>query len=306
MNNRIEWDDLRLVLAVHDAGTLSGAGRRLGVSHATVHRRLAVTEQRLGVKLFNAARTGYMPTPAGEELATTARQIEGQVQDAERRVIGRDLRPSGTVRVATLDSFLVGFLSQIFSQFQTVHPDISLEISVSNQLFNLSKREADVAIRPSQRPASTLVGRKAGTIAYAVYGRCDLVPSSGNVPDSGAFQWVGPDETMHYPELTAWMADHGHEARCGYRVNSVVGMHSAVSEGHGLAVLPCYLGDRDQRLARFGDPIPELETGLWTLTHPDLRRTARVRALLDFLATSLKAQRGLLGGHAALDSKSKI
>lgn len=297
MNNRIPWNDLRLILAIDRAGTLSGAGRDLGLSHATVYRRLGGAEARLGIKLFSGAKSGYTPTLAGEELAAVARQIEGHVHEAERRIVGQDLRPSGTVRVTTLDSFLVGFLTPIFADFQATHQEISLEVAVSNQLFSLSKREADVAIRPSLAPPETLVGRKIGTVAYAVYGRRDLTPKKGRAFDPKLVNWVGPDEAMYYPELQKWMAERALDARCRYRINSVIGMHAAASQGHGFAVLPCYLGDPDQRLARFGSTIPELATDLWILTHPDLRKSARVRALLGFLGDRANHLRDKLAGR---------
>ena len=297
MNNKIAWDDLRLILAVATAGTLSGAGRRLGMSHATVYRRLNGIEGRLGVKLFEGARTGYAPTLAGEELAAAARQIEAQVHEVERRVVGRDLRPSGTVRVTTLDSLLVGFLAPVLAAFQAAYRDIALEVVVSNQLFSLSRREADVAIRPSSAPQEALVGRKLATLAFAVYGRPEPAATDGGGafdPDAG--DWLGPDDALNYPELQAWMADQGVDRRCRYRTNSVVAMHAAAGAGHGLAVLPCYLGDPDPRLIRFGGTIPALAIDLWLLTHADLRKTARVRALLDFVAEAVRRQRPLLTG----------
>lgn len=298
MNNQMPWDDLRLILAIATAGTLTGAGRRLGVSHATIYRRLGGIEERLGVKLFNGARTGYAPTLAGEELAAAARQIESQVLDVERRVVGQDLRPSGTVRVTTLDSLLVGVLSPIFADFQSVHRDINLEVVVSNQLFSLSRRETDVAIRPSLGPPETLVGRKVGALAYAVYGRRELTPDDGRGLDLLSVDWLGPDEAMIYPELEAWMAEQGVDKRCRYRINSVLAMHAGVGGGQGVAVLPCYLGDPDPRLIRFSELIPDMATNLWVLTHQDLRKTARVRALLDFVAEAVKRKSDLLTGTA--------
>ncbi len=295
----IPWDDLRLVLAIAESGSLSAAGRRLGVSHATVFRRLGGVEDRLGVALFERSRTGYAPTLAGEEVADAARVVEREVLDVERRVVGRDLRPSGTVRVATLDSFLIGFLSPIFRAFQDEQQDIALEVSLSNQLRSLTKREADIAIRPSYEQAEALIGRKAGTIAYAVYGARDFVAGRGRRFDMHDAPWVGPDEAMYYPDLVAWMAAEGLDDLCRFRVDSVVAMQAAVADGHGLAVLPCYLGDVDPRLSRVGKTIPGMAVDLLLLTHPDLRKTARVRVLLDYLAAALKKKRRLLAGTAA-------
>lgn len=111
---RLSWDDLRLVLAVAQAGSLAGAARRLGISHATVFRRLAAIEAELGVKLFERTRAGYAPTPAGEDAAAAAERIQDEVHGVERRVAGRDVRPSGTVRVTTTDTLLSGLLSPVF------------------------------------------------------------------------------------------------------------------------------------------------------------------------------------------------
>lgn len=296
MNRQLLWDDLRLILAIAANGSLSGAGRRLGLSHATVFRRLGDIEGRLGVKLFDRARTGYTPTLAGEEAAAAARRMESEVLEVERRVAGQDLRPSGSVRVTTTDTLLVGFLSPILAEFRRTYRDIHLEIAVSNELFSLSKREADAAIRPSAAPPETLVGRRIATIAQAVYGGAELVASYGAEFDIQSAEWVGPDERMAYRALEKWMAAQDVEALCRYRLDSLFGMFAAVRDGAGLAVLPCYLGDCDDRLIRVGDTIPELSTDLWLLTHPDLRRTVRIRTLLDFVADAVKEHRPRLAG----------
>jgi DNA-binding transcriptional LysR family regulator len=296
MNRQLAWDDLRLILAVAVEGTLSGAGRRLGLSHATVFRHLGEIEERLGAKLFDRGRKGYTPTAAGEEAAAAARRIESEVLDVERRFAGRDLRPSGTVRLTTTDTLLAGLLSPVLRDFRKAHGDIRVEISVSNQLFSLTRREADVAIRPSPSPPETLVGRRVGTIAQAIYGHGDLCTVDGGAIDIHAEEWIGPDEGMAYTSLERWMADQGLEARCRYRVDTLFGMFAAVRDGAGLAVLPCYLADSDKRLVRIGGTIPSLATDLWLLTHPDLRKTARIRALLDFIADAMKSHRAQLAG----------
>lgn len=295
MNERkLQWDDLRTLLAIAEAGSLAGAGRRLGVSHATVFRRLGEIERRLGVQLFERARSGYTPTPAGEDIAAVAARIEHEVLGLERRVAGQDLRPSGTLRVTTTDTLLMGLLSPIFVEFRRTYPEISLEIAVSNQRFDLSKREADIAIRPASAPPEHLVGRRVGIIAQAVYAPATDRPGARHPAGD---DWVGPDERMTYRPLERWMAAQGVDAHCHYRVDSLLGMLAAVREGLGQAVLPCYLADDDARLVRVGEPIPELATDLWLLTHPDLRRVARIRALMEFVAQAVNEQRARLAGE---------
>ena len=272
MNKRLNWDDLRLVLAISGAGTLSGAGRALGVSHATVFRRLGDVEDRLGVKLFERSRSGYAATRAGEEVTVAARRIEGEVLEVERRVAGRDLRPSGTVRVTTTDTLLLGLLSPIFTEFRTAYADIDLEVAVSNDLFSLSRREADVAVRPSSVLPEPLVGRKIGVIAQAIYGNREQVACVTDISDLQSMAWVGPDETMAYRPLERWMRERGLADAIKYRVNTVLGMFAAVRDGAGLAALPCYLADGDEQLVRLGEPVPDLSTDIWLLTHPDMRK----------------------------------
>lgn len=276
---RIRWDDLQIVWAIAESGTLSGAGRRLGISHATVFRRLTDMEARLGVTLFERSRTGYTPSPAGEDLAAVANRVEADIVGAERRLAGKDLKLSGTIRVTTTDTLFTGLLAPIFAEFRANYPEISLEVVISNQVHSLSKREADVAIRPTQNPPETLVGRRIGSIEQAVYG-CGEYWKDASTPlaELASHAWVGPDKHMGNGALEAWMAKQGLDGRCQYRLDSMLGMQTAIRHGPALAVLPCYLGDTTSDLRRLTDPLPELATPLWILTHPDLRRVSRIRA----------------------------
>ena len=124
----IRWDDLQIVLAIAESGSLSGAGRQLGLSHATVFRRLNDMEERLGVSLFLRTARGYTPTPAGEDVASTARRVQAEVLGTERRIAGRDMKLSGTLRITTTDTLFYGLLSPLFADFRERHPDIQLEV----------------------------------------------------------------------------------------------------------------------------------------------------------------------------------
>lgn len=279
MHTNLAWDDLRIIGAVADAGSLSGAARQLGVNHATVFRRLGAIEERLGVMLFERSRVGYIPTVAGEEAAAAASRIAAEVSDVERRVLGRDLRPRGTVRVTTTDTLFVGMLSPILADFRAAYPDINLEVVASSHVADLARREADIAVRPESHPPEHLVGRRVGTITQAVYQRLGAHGRSD--------EWIGPDPGMGYRLLEKWMQAQGHDPHCHFRVDSVLGMRAAARDGIGRAVLPCYIGDPDGELERISEPIPELAADLWILLHPDLRNAARIRAAADYLAGSL-------------------
>nr|WP_176459006.1 LysR family transcriptional regulator [Halomonas boliviensis] len=297
IRSHLAWNDFEVVLAIATAGSLSGASRALGVSHATVFRRLGDIEQRIGVSLFERSRTGYRPTLAGEELAETARIMDEAALAAERKVAGRDLEPSGEIWLTTTDSLLMGVLSPLFTQFQHQYPGIVLDVAVSNQLFNLTRREADVAIRPSNAPPDNLIGRPLTAIGQAVYGNRSLKLTPGASIEALASQpWIGAGPRLQDSALDQWMDRHALKTACVYRVDTLVNILSAVRSGMGLAVLPCYLAYEDPDIIQLTDPIPELEYGLWFLMHPDLRGVVRIHALMDFLTDAVRAQKQRLAG----------
>jgi DNA-binding transcriptional LysR family regulator len=289
-------DDLHLVAALGAAGSLAQSARRLGVDHSTAFRRLGSLEQRLGVRLFERARTGYAPTPAGEIAIATAQRVLDELGGLERRLAGEDLRPSGTVRVTTSDT-MVDFLTPVFAAFHAAHPEIMLEVVVSTAFLTLTRRDADVAVRPAVDPGDTLVGRRVGTVAYAIYGLPRWFGADGAevLPDA---DWVGLEESLAHLAAARWMQAHVGPGRIVQRANALSAILAAVRAGLGVAPLPCFIGDPFPELARTAGTLAELETPLWLLTHPDLRRVARIRAFLDFAAEAITARRAMLEGRA--------
>lgn len=286
MNNKLDWNDYQTVLRIAEAGTLSGAAHMIGSSHPTMFRRINALEERLGVRLFERFRTGYRLTPSGEEVAATARKIEELTNMTERRVGGRDLRPSGVVRLATTDTLLYGLLTPVIARLRHSEPGIVLEVAVSNKISDLSFREADIAIRPATAPEEHLLGRRLGSIHQAVYASRSLCLGEVGQEDWANLPWIGPSASMSYPQLHAWMRNLGYEDSWVCKMDSVLSMHAAVRSGIGVALLPCYLAEPDSELRRLGMVVKELAVDLWMLTHPDLRHTARVRAVLDFVSST--------------------
>jgi DNA-binding transcriptional LysR family regulator len=291
---RLAWEDLRVVLAVARAGSLLGAAARLRTSHATVFRRVRRIEANLGVRLFERSPAGYAATPAAEEIVALAARMEHDVAVLERRLLGRDLRPSGTVRITTTDTLMYGMVGPVLKALRARHPEIALEFIVANEFLSLSKRDADVAIRPSRDAPENLVGRRVGDIATAVSRARTMAPVSAG--EFGAANWVVPDDSLSQSPIAKWLAARGFDRRAALRANSLVAVREGALAGLGLAVLPCYVGD-PAGLVRVGAPIAELASALWLLTHPDLRRTARIRAVLDGLAELLRPLRPLLAGR---------
>jgi DNA-binding transcriptional LysR family regulator len=296
MHTSLEWNDLHLVLAVVREGSLSGAARTLGVRHSTVFRRLGAIEQKLGVRLFERFRDGYSPTSAGEAAASLAARIAEDVLSLERRLSGQDLRPSGTVRITTTDT-VGALLTRHLSALRAAHPEIGLEIAISNVMANLTRREADIAITPTPEPPETLVGRRIANIAHAIYGSPDYLNRSEN-KDLSAHEWIGLDDALAGTVIGTWLRKNVPQARLACRVDSLPALRDVAVAGLGLALLPCYLGDNAPGLRRaVRKTLPQPRSALWLLTHNDLKRTARIRAVMDFFASALVADRALLEGR---------
>ncbi len=295
-------EDLRLVAAIGEAGSLTGAARRLGVDHSTAFRRLGAVEARLGLRLFERARRGYSPTPGGEEAIASAERILEELATLERRLAGRDLRPSGVVRVTTTDT-LVELLTPLLADFRGEHPGITVELATSNDFFTLTRRDADVAIRPAASAPEELVARRIAGIAVAPFAAPAYLKARGNhdpeVLDWATLDWLGPDDSLGHLGLARWLRARVPAERIVYRASSLLALRAAARAGVGVAPLPCYLAEADPELRRVAAPLPEMESSLWLITHPDLRRSARVRAFLDFMGARLVSLRDRLEAAAA-------
>jgi DNA-binding transcriptional LysR family regulator len=298
--NSLAWDDFKLVRLVAEAKSLAGAAERLGVNHSTVFRRLGQLEEALGTKLFERHRTGYALTPAGEEMAALAERMDEDVAGFARKLAGQVLSPAGELRVTTNDTLLAHLLTPLFARFSEQCRDVRLDVVLSNQALNLSKRDADVAIRATDTPPETLVGRRAATIAWALYGRAANFPIPGAVDLISLYErrWVALGDNLAFVKAARFVRDHVAAERIVYKVNTVLGLTEAVEAGIGIGPLPCFIADARPALVRLSAPNPDFSTGLWLLTHPDLRHSARVRVFLDFLAAEITKQRKYLEGGA--------
>jgi len=295
MDNALNWDDLRLIKAIAEAESLPAAASRLGINHSTVFRRLRQVEETLGFELFEKTRAGYAATPHGAELVALAERMDDDVASVMLKLAGREATPSGELRVATNDTLLVHLLTPLFAAFREAYPDIRLDILIGNQPLNLARRDADIAIRATDNPPETLVGRRAARLAWALYGRTgDGVEA---MDDPAARNWVTLGEQMGHFHLTKWMVKTIPADRIVYRLNTVLGLVEAVEAGIGVGYVPCFIGDTRPSLTRLAEPHPDFGADLWLLTHADLRGVPRVRALLDFLATEIAKRRRFIEGE---------
>jgi DNA-binding transcriptional LysR family regulator len=266
------------------------------VNHSTVFRRLAQIEERLGSRLFERSRAAYALTPCGEEMVRLAERMGEDIVAFERQVTGHDLRPSGELRVTTNHTVLVHMMTSIFAAFRKSYPEIVLDVVVSNQALNLSKRDADVAVRATDRPPEALIGRRVASIAWAVFGAKGKKDAFDPDSDARNADWIGFGDNLANLKAAKWLRERAAPGRIIYRINTVLGLAEAAAAGIGLAVLPCFIGSATPGLRRLTGPLPELANGIWLLTHADLRQTARVRAFMDFAGAEISKQRKTIEG----------
>jgi DNA-binding transcriptional LysR family regulator len=293
---RFAWDDLRIFLQIARTGSLSGAASALGVNHSTVFRRINAFETQLGVRLFDRLPSGYALTIAGEEMQASAMRVEREIERLDLRLTGQDLKLEGTLVVTTTDTIIENLLSPHLAAFRRAYPGIVLELIIDNQNVNLSKRQADVAVRPTRNPPETLVGRRIADIAVAPYATKAYM--KGRAADPATLDWLSVDESMAHLAAAKWFRDTLPDANVVLRANSLFGLLHTCAAGMGVALLPCFMADNHKRLQRIGEPIHDAGTILWLLTHEDLRHTGRVRAFMDFIAMSLRKDIGLLESRA--------
>ena len=296
MDAALSWDEFRLVKAIADSRSLSGAAALLGLNPSTVFRRLGALEVEVGAPLFERSRSGYDPTPAGEEMVALANRMADSIVEFERRVAGRDARPTGRLRVTTVEAVGQRFMPSILAAFQAQNPGVVIDLVLSERELNLSRRDADVAIRVTNDPPETLVGRRICTVRWAVYRRRDLAGGPGTV-ESAPF--IGFADDFGPPSARRWIESNVRPERVAARVNSTHSMLEMVALGLGAAALPCYLGESNAALARIGPSLPDWDLGLWILTHSDLRRSARVRAFMDFACAEMTKHRRAIEGADA-------
>jgi DNA-binding transcriptional LysR family regulator len=278
-----DWDHLRYFLALSERRSVSGAARFLNVNHSTVLRRVSSLEKKLGVRLFDRLPTGYVTTAAGEELRNELRGVKDRIEAAQRNLSGRDLGLTGAIHVTTTDTLLRGLLMPYLAEFRALHPGIQMQLVITNTFLALTKREADIAIRPANQVPESLVGRRVGRIRTAIYASDAYLRRHPEKRPWAKHDWVAPGKGLSHLRQAGWLKQHVPDERIAMRVDSLIGMVDAVRHGVGLGMLLCLLADDDKNLVRLAEPAELLDTDLWILIHRDVRRVARIKALSMFL-----------------------
>ena len=294
----MDWDHLRFVLAVADAGGLSAAARSLRVDTATVARRLDALEADLSCKLFHRSRQGLKPSPAGAKLLAHARRIDEEVRALGFELSAEDRGLAGTVVITATEPIAAGLVVPALQAFQARHPGIAIELVTDIRALDLSRREADVALRLLRPAEGDLRIRRLGSVAYALYAGPGYLARHGKPdPADGMAGHALIDWPVDYTIIpqVPWLRRVAARASVVLRSSSATTRLAAAVADVGIALLPRVIGDADPRLARVPSGQPPTQD-LWLVTHRDLAAVPRIRAVLDFLSEAAKRSARRLNG----------
>jgi DNA-binding transcriptional LysR family regulator len=288
----MDWNDVRVFLAVAREGSMRAAGRKLGLSQPTIARRLAAFEATIGgPTLFDRLPEGLHLNAAGEQLLPTTENVEQAILALERQRAAASPVLTGTVRVSTVEC-AAGFLARCLSGSTTavLPAGITLELVESRETANLARREADMALRHQPPESGDFYVSKAGTFACAVY----------RLRDADAGAWVTYTEEQAHYEPARWVQRQIEQTgeSVALRASSMLMHLEAIRAGTGRGVLPCYVGDGHSLLERLTPPIREIDAEYWIIVHRDLRRAACVRAAIDWMKALFAEQRDIIAGVA--------
>lgn len=287
----IDWNDIPYFLAVAHGGNLAVAARQLEVNHSTVFRRINTLEQRLNTRLFDRTADGYWLTDAGTSVLEYAEEAQNALFSFERTAKGKDLRLSGDIRVTTVSALATRFIVPCIAKFHALQADIRVSLIVSDTMHNLSKNEADIALRGSSNPPVHLIGRKIATIPWCAYAsrqyinRCSKPASATELKQH---KLLGVEQDLSHVKAYHWL-HQTFERNCfsGFS-NDLPTLVAMCETGLGIAVLPADLATR--RLVPLFSLEKKFETDLWLLSHPELRSVSRIRVFSQFLYEYLKKQ----------------
>jgi len=284
----IDWNDLRYFLAIARGGTLARASRLLGINATTVGRRLAALEEQVQARLFDRTPDGYALTPSGRDLLPRAERMESEAIALDRDVIGADQRASGSVRLTATEMLATRYIMPHLPRFHALHPGITLELECTTRVVSLARREADIALRLSRPREDNVVGRRLASVPLSLYAAASYLEHRG-VPTDPDISLAGHTailfaDSRSFATENEWIAPRLDGARVVLRSDSVSSIYSATLAGLGIALLPRAVAGHEPALVHIPTVTSPSPRVIWQAVHADLQRSARVRAVLDFLA----------------------
>jgi DNA-binding transcriptional LysR family regulator len=278
----LDWGHLRFFLELVRTGSHSSAAQRLDVDRNTVARRVAALEGELGLALFERGPQGWRCTPAGEELAQLASRVEEDVLALARHADSRDRSPTGVVRLTTAMHISAHLLAPRVPALVARHPQLVLEVAADQRTFDLTRREADLAVRMGRPRDAGLVMRKLSDVHYGFFASRKLLGGRPRAVDFERDPFIGPDDSLANTPHERWILELAPRRRVVYRTNNTASVAAAARVGVGIGLIPLFVGEGDPALLRLDGPTPAHHE-MWLLVHGELRRTPRVAAVIDWL-----------------------
>ncbi len=301
----MDWNALQDFLTVAETGSLSAAARRLSVSQPTVGRRIEQLEKSLNTVLFLRTPRGLQLTQSGENILENARQMQASVDTIERRVSGENQQLEGLVRISLTEALGAIWLPARLAEFHENNPNLQLELHVDDAAVNLIRREADIAVRLAKPDQQDLVARRVGSLHIGLYASPDYLQRRGTpmrMEELHQHLHVGYDQAMHTIPAIQRLEGLFLARHIRHRSSSRIGLHEAAANGLGIAAISCVTADADPRLTRVLEDVMDYSREIWLITHVDLLRSARVRAVFDFLVSALQKDERALRGVVKTDT----
>ena len=293
----MNWDDVRIFLAVARAGQFLAAARRLGVNHATLSRRVTALEERLQTQLVIRRTNGCELTPEGEIFLSSAERMESEMLAAQANIGRVDRAVSGTVRIGAPDGFGVAFLSARLGRLTQTYPDLKIQLVPVPRAFSLSSREADIAITIERPEQGRLISSKLVDYTLGLFASRDYLDRQGtpqSVEAIKAHSRIGyVDDLIFSPSLN-FTGEVMKNWDAAFEISSAMGQTEAVRAGAGIGILHCYIARAYPELVRL---LPEvaIQRSYWTVFHESARELARVRAVIAFLQEEVAEHRDIFG-----------
>lgn len=284
---KVNWDDMRTVLALVRSGTLADAAKDLGLAYTTVARRVQRAEDMLGRPLFERRPEGYVPTEDAQEMAAAAGRMEAEEHNLLRRMAGREETLEGPLTLTAPQLLIQEVLAPLLAEFVTLHPGVQLAVKASNSLLDLTRREADIAIRISRTPGDSLVGQRLTEQSSGYFAVPEIARAAQEDP-AAPLGLILYDQLPDPPEALRKVHPNI-EVRA--RFDDMTALTSAARAGMGALRMPLFLGRSAPGLV----PLPHVPlqpyAPVWMLTHRDLQHAPRVNALKDMIYPWFRANR---------------
>lgn len=285
------WDHLKIYLAVARNGTVSAAAKSLGVSHATVLRRIDQLEEELGTKLFKRLQSGYQLSEEGMALLDKAIDIETTTQDIKRQFDGNDEQLRGLLKVTQPENEVID-LYPLYAKFIQRYPDISLEIMSTSEIANLNRQDADVALRFTNQPDDLLIGRCLGPVNFGAYANQEYLQQFNHSPTMADYRWIvwqGKQKSRDRLSQLEWLKRRIKKPNIVMRTSSVSDIISAIRANIGVGFISHPVAAHYPELVAIHNAQITSTLKLWILTHRDLRKVARIKCFIEFMRTEVEA-----------------